>query len=89
MSELESTGVRYTAKELFAQINSKLDVITATLTNKVDHEDLVLLDARVTALEAIENQRKGSGRTQKAILAALLAIAGLLVPIVVVLLQSQ
>jgi hypothetical protein len=87
LSEIQGE-IRYSAKELFAQINSKLDVIAETLTTKADHETLVALDVRVAHLEALENQRKGFSKAQTAIVGLLLAIAGLLVPIVVSLFLS-
>jgi hypothetical protein len=56
-------------------------VIAATLTTKADHDALVELDVRVTALEAAENQRLGFTAAQKAIIPLLLAIVTLLAPI--------
>lgn len=81
MSEIESSTIRYSAKELFAQINNKLDVITDALSTKADHDALVVLESRVTALEATENRRQGFTSGQKAIVPLLVAIATLLAPI--------
>ena len=77
----DSITVRYTAKELFARIDGKLDVITATLANKADHEALGLLETRVEALETVNAERIGAERWFKAAVLLLLTIAGLMVPV--------
>lgn len=77
----DSITVRYTAKELFARIDGKLDVITATLANKADHEALTHLETRVTDLETVNSERAGGERWFKAAVLLLLTIAGLLVPV--------
>jgi hypothetical protein len=46
----DSTTVRYTAKELFARIDQKLDVIANQLTAKADHEALVAAEVRMSGL---------------------------------------
>lgn len=86
--EPESTTVRYTAKELFARIDQKLDVIAAQLTAKADHDELVALEVRVATLEVLSSEQKGFDRAKAAIVALLLAIVGLLVPLVVTYLSS-
>lgn len=78
----ESTTVRYTAKELFSRIDQKLDVIANTLTAKADHEDLVALEVRVSALEATAFEKRGFDKAKATIAALLLTIVGLLIPLV-------
>lgn len=78
----ENTTVRYSVKELFARIDAKLDGLAAVLDAKADHTSMVALELRVNKLEAIDDQRRGATNAQKAIIAVLLAIAGMLVPIV-------
>lgn len=80
--EPESTSVRYTAKELFARIDQKLDVIAALLAAKADHDELLALEVRVTALEANAAEQKGFDRAKVAIVALLLTIVGLVIPLV-------
>ena len=80
MSEIQGE-IRYTAKELFAKIDAKLDLVVETLASKADHDALVELVGRVAVLEAAEYERKGFGAAQKTIVALLVTIAGLLVPI--------
>ena len=84
MSALDEPNgtVRYTAKELFAKIDAKLDAIVEGLGKKADHEALVALEARVDVLEKKEDERAGASWALRAIVALLFAIAGLLVPIV-------
>ena len=77
----DSITVRYSAKELFGRIDQKLDLITSQLHTKAPHEDVVALEARVTALEKVESERRGFGRAQKAMIALLVAIVTLLAPI--------
>lgn len=81
MSDIQGGEIRYTAKELFAKIDAKLDLVVDTLASKADHDALVELTGRVAVLEAAEHQRRGFGAAQKTIVALLLAIAGLLVPV--------
>ena len=80
--EPETTTVRYTAKELFARIDQKLDVIAAQLVAKADHDELLALEVRVALLEANQAEQKGFDRAKVAIVGLLLTIVGLLVPFV-------
>lgn len=81
--EPESTTVRYSAKELFARIDQKLDGIAAQLTAKADHDELMSLETRVAVLEAAASEQKGFDRAKIAIVGLLVTIVGLLVPIAV------
>lgn len=47
----DNMTVRYSAKELFAQVNTKLDVVLDRLEAKADHETVVKLTDRVDILE--------------------------------------
>lgn len=76
----ETTTVRYTAKELFARIDQKLDVIANQLTAKTDHEQFVVLEARVVALENELAERKGFNKAKAAIVGLVFAVGGLAVP---------
>lgn len=49
--------VRYSAKELFFQINRKLDVVLELVQGKASKEDLDLLQNRVLTMEADRNAR--------------------------------
>jgi hypothetical protein len=80
--EPESTTVRYTAKELFARIDQKLDVIAAQLVAKADHDELLALEIRVAVLEAAASEQKGFDRAKVAIIALALTIVGLVIPLV-------
>lgn len=85
MSAEEPNGngvVRYTVKELFAKIDAKLDKAVEAIEGKASDSELVALEARVSALETQAAETRGFGRGQVAILGALLAIVGLLIPIV-------
>lgn len=77
----DATTVRYSAKELFARIDQKLDVIANQLTAKADHESLVALEARVGALEAAASERRGFDRAKAAIIALALTVLALAVPV--------
>lgn len=79
----ESTTVRYTAKELFARIDQKLDVIANQLTAKADHEQLVALEVRVALLENGAAESRGWDKARTAIVALVIAVLALLVPIIV------
>lgn len=78
----ESLSVRYTAKELFARIDTKLDHLLEAMPTKADVVALDNLEARVSVLEKREAERDGFGAAQKAVIGLLLVIAGLLIPIV-------
>jgi hypothetical protein len=78
----DSLTVRYSAKELFARIDSKLDHLLEVIPTKADVVALEELEHRVSMLETREAERKGSSLTLKAILGALILILGALVPIV-------
>jgi len=78
----ESTTVRYTAKELFARIDQKLDVIANQLTAKADHEQLVALEIRVAVLENAASEERGFNKAKAAIVALTLAVLALLVPLI-------
>lgn len=82
-AEDTTTTVRYTAKELFARIDQKLDVIANQLTAKADHESLVALEVRVALLEAAANEQKGFDKAKAAIIALSLAVLALLVPLLI------
>ena len=86
-SSEENTTVRYSVKELFARIDAKLDGLAAVLDAKADHTSLVALELRVKHLESTDDQRRGATHAQKATIAILLAIAGMLVPILINVLQ--
>lgn len=77
----DSTTVRYSAKELFARIDQKLDVIANQLTAKADHEALVALEVRVALLENERSERRGFDKAKATIVALALTVAGLLVPL--------
>lgn len=79
----DSTTVRYTAKELFARIDQKLDVIANQLTAKADHEQLVALEVRVALLENGAAESRGWDKARTAIVALVIAVLALLVPIIV------
>lgn len=79
----DSLTVRYSAKELFARIDNKLDHLLEVLPTKADVVELDQLTARVALLERKEAERQGSSLTLKAILGALILIIGALIPIVV------
>ena len=53
----DTTTVRYSAKELFARIDQKLDVIANQLTAKADHEALVAAEVRISGLVAALGER--------------------------------
>lgn len=78
----DSLTVRYSAKELFARIDNKLDHLLEVMPTKADNDDLEKLEARVSLLEKNEAERHGSSLTLKAILGALILILGAMVPIV-------
>ena len=81
--EESTTTVRYTAKELFARIDQKLDVIANQLTAKADHEQLVALEVRVALLENGAAESRGWDKARTAIVALVIAVLALLVPIIV------
>lgn len=66
MSVDDDMQVRYTAKELFSQVNTKLDVLLEKVDAKADHAALVALVERVDVLE-------DEGNKTKAIASALIA----------------
>lgn len=79
----EDTGtVRFTVKELFARIDAKLDTLASVLDAKADHAALEALALRVDVLEKDRDERAGASRAQWAIVGVLVAILGMLVPIV-------
>ena len=80
--EESTTTVRYTAKELFARIDQKLDVIANQLTAKADHEQLVALEIRVAVLENAASEERGFNKAKAAIVALTLAVLALLVPLI-------
>lgn len=80
--EPESTSVRYTAKELFARIDMKLDVIASQLVAKADHDELLALEVRVAKLEAAASEQRGFDKAKVTIAGLLLTIVGLLIPLV-------
>jgi hypothetical protein len=52
MSEASDNGsIRFTVKELLAEVNGKLDRISDKLDSKAEAHDLDALEARVTAIE--------------------------------------
>ncbi len=53
----DTTTVRYSAKELFARIDQKLDVIANQLTAKADHEALVAAEVRMSSMVAALGER--------------------------------
>lgn len=75
------TTVRYSAKELFAKIDAKLDVIANTLTAKADHEMVVRLEARVAKLESASSEQKGFDKAKVAIGGLMLTVVGLVIPL--------
>ena len=77
----DSTTVRYTAKELFARIDQKLDVIANQLTAKADHEAFLALEVRVAALESAASEQRGFDKAKVAIVGLALTIVGLSVPL--------
>lgn len=81
MSSLDDSTVRYSAKELFARIDQKLDVIANQLTAKADHEALVALETRVAALEQGQAEKRGFDKAKAAIIALSLAVLGLAIPV--------
>lgn len=66
MSVEDDMQIRYTAKELFGQVNQKLDVLLEKVDAKADHAALVALTERVDVLE-------DEGHKTKAVATALLA----------------
>lgn len=54
----DSMVIRYTAKELFGQVNTKLDFLIEKVDAKADHAALVALSERVDTLEEEGNQTK-------------------------------
>lgn len=78
----ENLSVRYTAKELFARIDSKLDFVIAALVTKADVAHLEAVEERVAQLERREAERTGFGDAQKAVIGLLIVVVGLLIPIV-------
>lgn len=66
MSVEDDMQIRYTAKELFGQVNQKLDVLLEKVDAKADHAALVALTERVDVLE-------DEGHQTKAVANALLA----------------
>ncbi len=62
----ENMVIRYSAKELFGQVNTKLDVLLEKVDAKADHAALVALTERVDQLE-------DDGQQTKAVATALLA----------------
>lgn len=78
----DAAVVQFSVKELFARIDAKLDALASILDAKADHAAVVALEKRVNELESNDDKRSGASGAQKAIIALLFAIAGLLVPIV-------
>lgn len=78
----DSLTVRYSAKELFARIDQKLDHLLEVIPTKADATALEVLEERVSALEKLEAGRTGSSTMLKAIFGALVLIIGALIPIV-------
>ena len=62
----DNMTIRYSAKELFGQVNAKLDVLLEKVDAKADHAALVALTERVDQLE-------DEGQQTKAVANALLA----------------
>ncbi len=62
----DNMTIRYSAKELFGQVNQKLDVLLEKVDAKADHAALVALTERVDVLE-------DEGRETKVVATALLA----------------
>lgn len=52
--------VAYTVKELVARLDAKLDTIILTLAAKADKVDVDTLAGRVTAVENMQAQSRGS-----------------------------
>jgi hypothetical protein len=81
--EAGSPVVRYTAKELFGQINHKLDALLEQVQGKASKEDLDKLDTRVARIEnrlgSLEDTRRGATSTWKLIAAVTASTVGVLI----------
>lgn len=78
----ENTRVSYSVKELFARIDAKLDTLGILIDAKADQKAFVDLEARVAGLETTNAVSAGLHRLAWAIAGLLVAIAGMLVPVV-------
>lgn len=85
----ETMSVRFSAKELFQQVGDsvkevdrKLDTVLDRLESKADASDVVALAGRIAVLETDKAVQVSLHRATWAVVGLLLAIAGLLVPIV-------
>ena len=86
MSESESNGtVSYSVKELLARQDGKLDSILLTINAKADKADVDGLAGRVTAVENMQAQQKGTSNFARwavpvflSLLALATAVIGLL-----------
>lgn len=82
MADTQSIHVEFTVKELLSKIEKHLGDIDDKLDGKANHIALVDLHKRVLSLEEYRAYNRGLGRATWAIVGLLVAIAGLLIPVV-------
>ena len=75
--------IRFTAKELFARIDQKLDVVVAEIGTKADVKDLHDLEIRVEVLEKSQTERRAVSGWVKAAVVLMIPIAGLAITAIV------
>lgn len=81
MSNDDAT-IHFSIKEMFGDIKRSIEAIDIKLDAKADHGFVVELAGRVTKIESDLAFARGLGRAAWAIVGLLVAIAGLLIPIV-------
>lgn len=74
--------VEFTVKELFEQLVTKMDSIDLKLDTKADHAMVVTIAERITVLEQRDAYVAGVGKAAWLAVGLLLAICGMLVPLV-------
>ena len=79
----DNLTIRFTAKELFARIDQKLDVVVAEIGTKADAHDLHALEIRVEVLEKAQTERRAVSGWVKAAVVLMIPIAGLAITAIV------
>ena len=79
----DNLTIRFTAKELFARIDQKLDVVVAEIGTKADVKDLHDLEIRVEVLEKSQTERRAVSGWVKAAVVLMIPIAGLAITAIV------
>ena len=79
----DNLHIRFTAKELFARIDQKLDVVVAEIGTKADAKDLHDLEIRVEVLEKSQTERRAVSGWVKAAVVLMVPVAGLAITAIV------